>query len=155
MSSPPCSNHHVPPRGQHTPAHGSHAPARASHAPPCPPRATARSFFANLLPPCPLLQPLLSGLFFFFLLFLFSLYCLFFVFLLFKFYVAVCFVFCGLPAMKWFDLEEEIDVGGRPLAPLWFSVVLALQLLFYSGGCFTRIGLFTEFLCNLHSLVPP
>jgi hypothetical protein len=60
-----------------------------------------------------------------------------------------------LPTMMWFDLEEEIDVSGHPSAPLWFSVVLALQLSFYSGGCFTRIGLFTEFLCNLHHLVRP
>jgi hypothetical protein len=60
-----------------------------------------------------------------------------------------------LPAMMWFDLEEEIVVGGRPSAPLWFFVVLALQLSFYSDGCFTRIGLFTKFLCILHRLVQP
>jgi hypothetical protein len=38
---------------------------------------------------------------------------------------------------------------------LWFSVVPALQLSFYNDGCFIRIGLFTEFLCNLHHLVRP
>jgi hypothetical protein len=55
--------------------------------------------------------------------------------------------------MMWFDLEEEIDVGGRPSAPLWFSVVLALQLSFYSSDCFTLIGLFMEFPFNLHRLL--
>jgi hypothetical protein len=39
-----------------------------------------------------------------------------------------------------FDFEEEIVVGGRPSVSLWFSVVLALQPSFYSGGCFTRMG---------------
>ena len=55
--------------------------------------------------------------------------------------------------MMWFNLEEEVDVGGHPLDPLWFSVVLALQLLFNGDSCFTCIGLFMEFLCNLHCLV--
>ena len=59
-----------------------------------------------------------------------------------------------LPAMIWFDFEE-IVIGGRPLASLWFSVVPALQPSFYSGGCFIRIRLFTEFLCILHHLVRP
>jgi hypothetical protein len=40
-------------------------------------------------------------------------------------------------------------------ATLWFFAVLALQLSFHSGSCFTRIGLFTESLCNLHRLVRP
>jgi hypothetical protein len=39
------------------------------------------------------------------------------------------------------------------LAPLWFFAVPVLQLSLLSGGCFTRIELFTEFLCNLHRLV--
>ena len=60
-----------------------------------------------------------------------------------------------LPTRMWFDIEEEIDVGGRPLAPLWLSVVLALQLSLYSGGCFTRIELFMKFLCILHRFVRP
>jgi hypothetical protein len=60
-----------------------------------------------------------------------------------------------LLAMMWFDLEEEIDVGGRPSTSLWFSVVLALQLSFYSSNCFICIGFFTEFLCILHRLVRP
>jgi hypothetical protein len=58
-----------------------------------------------------------------------------------------------LPAMMWFDLEEEIVVGGRLSASLWFFVVSALQPSFHSGGCFTRIGLFMEFLYILHCLV--
>ena len=41
------------------------------------------------------------------------------------------------------------------LAFIWFFAVPALQLSFYSGDCFTRIGLFTEFICNLHRLVRP
>jgi hypothetical protein len=57
--------------------------------------------------------------------------------------------------MLWFDLEEEIVVGGRPLASLWFFVVPALQPSFHCDGCFTRIGLFTEFFCILHRLVRP
>ena len=60
-----------------------------------------------------------------------------------------------LPAMMWFDLEEKIVVDGRPSASLWFFVVPALQPSFHSGGCFIRIGLFTEFLCILHRLVRP
>jgi hypothetical protein len=40
-------------------------------------------------------------------------------------------------------------------APPWFFAVLILQLSFHSGSCFTRIRLFTEFLCNLHRLVRP
>jgi hypothetical protein len=35
-------------------------------------------------------------------------------------------------AMMWFDFEEEIVVGGRPSASLWFFVVPALQPSFYS-----------------------
>jgi hypothetical protein len=62
---------------------------------------------------------------------------------------------CNLPAMLWFDPEEEIVVGGRPSASLWFFVVLALQLSFHCDGCFTRIRLFTKFLCILHCLVRP
>jgi hypothetical protein len=54
-----------------------------------------------------------------------------------------------LPAITWFVFEVEMWV----LAFIWFFAVLALQLSFFSDGCFTRIGLFTEFLCNLHRLV--
>jgi hypothetical protein len=39
--------------------------------------------------------------------------------------------------------------------PFWFFAVPDLQLSLYSGGCLTRIELFTEFLCNLHHLVWP
>jgi hypothetical protein len=60
-----------------------------------------------------------------------------------------------LLAMMWFDLEEEIDVGGRPSTSLWFSVVFALQLSFYNSNCFICIRFFTEFLCILHRLVRP
>jgi hypothetical protein len=148
MSSPPCSSHHAPPCGLHAHVQGSHAPARASHAPPCPPQATARSSSANLLPLGPLLHPLLRGFFCCFFIFLVLLFLCISVFILF-------FVGFNLPAMMWSDLEEEIDDGGRPLAPIWFFVVLALQLLLCNDGCFTRIGLFTEFLCNLHCLVQP
>jgi hypothetical protein len=68
-----------------------------------------------------------------------------------------CLFFVGfyLPVVIWFDLEEEIVAGGRPLASLWFFIVLALQPSFHSVGCFIRIGLFTEFLCILHRLVWP
>jgi hypothetical protein len=61
----------------------------------------------------------------------------------------------NLPAMLWFDPEEEIIVGGRPSASLWFFIVLALQLSFHCDCCFIRIELFTEFLCILHCLVWP
>jgi hypothetical protein len=58
-----------------------------------------------------------------------------------------------LSAMMWFDLEEEINVGGPPsTVPLWFSAVSALRQLFNGGCCFTHNGLFTEFLCYLHRL---
>jgi hypothetical protein len=101
---------------------------------------------ANLRPPRP--QPLLSGLF-----------CCFFYFLCIciVIYLYFCLFFVGfyLPAVIWFNLEEEIVASGRLSASLWFFVVLALQPSFYSGGCFTRIGLFTEFLCILHRLVRP
>jgi hypothetical protein len=70
-------------------------------------------------------------------------------------YFYLCFVSYYLLAMLWFDLEEEIVVGGRPLASLWFFVVPALQPSFHCDGCFTYIGLFTEFLCILHCLVRP
>jgi hypothetical protein len=56
-----------------------------------------------------------------------------------------------LPAITWFDFEVEMWV----LAFIWFFAVLALQLSFFSDGCFIRIGLFTEFLCNLYRLVRP
>ena len=122
---------------------GPHAPTRASHAPQCLPRVAARSSPANLLPPCPLLQPLLSGLF----------CCSFYfpcivIFLYFSFILLFVLFFVGfyLLALMWFDFEEEID-------SIWFFAVPALQLSFYSDSCFTRIGLFTEFLCNLHRFV--
>jgi hypothetical protein len=72
-------------------------------------------------------------------------------------YLYFCLFFVGfyLPAVIWFNLEEEIVAGGRPSASLWFYVVLAVQPSFHSGGCFTYIGLFTEFLCILHRLVRP
>ncbi|XP_059445504.1 transcription factor bHLH84-like [Corylus avellana] len=64
------------------------------------------------------------------------------------------FVVFYLSAMTWFDFEEEIDVGGRPIpASFWFYAVPTLQQLFNSGCCFTRNDLFTEFICNLHRLV--
>ena len=110
MSSPPRSSHHAPARGSHAPAHESHAPTRASHAPPCPPRAAARSSSAYLLPPCHLVQLLLNGLFYCF----FHFPCIVyfdFCYLFVLFFVGFC-----LPARMWFDLEKEIDVGGRPLA---------------------------------------
>jgi hypothetical protein len=60
-----------------------------------------------------------------------------------------------LPDVIWFNLVEEIVAGGRSSASLWLFVVLALQPSFHGGGCFTCIGLFTEFLCILHRLVRP
>jgi hypothetical protein len=137
MRLSPYSSHH-------TLARGSHALVCASHASLCSPRADARSSPANLLPPCP--QLLLNGLF----------YCSFYFLCIVNFmYFYLPFVVFYLFAMMWFDFEEEIVVGGRPSASLWFSVVPALQPSFYNGGCFTRIGLFTEFLCILHRLVRP
>jgi hypothetical protein len=151
MSSQPCSSHHAPPRGLHVPACGFHAPTHASHALLCPPRAAARSSSTNLLPPYSLLQLLLNGLFCCSFYFPFII-----IFLYFSLILLFVLLFVGSyhPAMMWFDLEEEIDVGGRHSAPFWFSV-LALQLSFYSDGCFTRIEFFTEFLYNLHRLVRP
>jgi hypothetical protein len=70
-------------------------------------------------------------------------------------YFYLCFVGYYLPAMLWFDLEEEIVVGGRPSTSLGFFVVPALQPSFYCDGCFTCIGLFKEFLCILHRLMQP
>jgi hypothetical protein len=70
-------------------------------------------------------------------------------------YFFLFFVGFYLPTVIWFDLEEEIIAGGRPSASLWFFVVFALQPSFHSSGCFTRIGLFMEFLCILHRLVRP
>jgi hypothetical protein len=72
-------------------------------------------------------------------------------------YLYFCLFFVGfyLPAVIWFNLEEEIAAGGCPSASLWFFVVLAVQQSFHNGGCFTRIGLFMEFLCILHRLVRP
>jgi hypothetical protein len=66
-------------------------------------------------------------------------------FCIFSFILLFVLLFVGfyLLTMMWFDLEEEIVVGGRPSAPLWFPVVLALQLSFYSSGCFICIELFT------------
>jgi hypothetical protein len=56
---------------------------------------------------------------------------------------------CGLHLVLGLIFVVEISV------PIWFLAVPALQLLLYSDGCFTRIGLFTEFLCILHHLVRP
>jgi hypothetical protein len=53
----------------------------------------------------------------------------------------------------WFDCEDEINVGGRPSTLLGFFVVLSSQVSFYSGSCFTLVGLFMDFLCILHRLV--
>jgi hypothetical protein len=59
-----------------------------------------------------------------------------------------------LPAMTRFDLEVEIVLWVLGLlASIWFFAVSALQLSFYNDSCFIRIGLFMEFLCNLHRLV--
>jgi hypothetical protein len=61
-------------------------------------------------------------------------------------------LFClgfGLHMVLWLIFEAET------LAPLWFFAVPDLQLSLFSGGCFTCIGLFTEFLCILHRLVRP
>jgi hypothetical protein len=46
----------------------------------------------------------------------------------FNFILLFVLLFVGfyLFTMMWFDLEEEIDVGGRPSAPLWFFVVPTL-----------------------------
>jgi hypothetical protein len=41
------------------------------------------------------------------------------------------------------------------LVSIWFLAVPALQLSLYSNGCFTRIGLFIEFLCVLNHLKQP
>jgi hypothetical protein len=87
----------------------------------------------------------------FLLLFLFPLYlCCYFSVFLFFFFVGFY-----LPDVIWFNLVEEIVAGGRSSASLWLFVVLALQSSFHGGGCFTCIGLFTEFLCILHRLVRP
>jgi hypothetical protein len=56
---------------------------------------------------------------------------------------------CGLHLVLGLIFVVEISV------PIWFFAMPALQLLLYSDGCFTRIGLFTEFLCFLHRLVRP
>jgi hypothetical protein len=153
MPSPPRSSHHVVCtrlRVNLMHPHVDHALARASHTPLCSPQAGARSSPANLCPPCP--QPLLNGPFycFFFLNFLFYIYFLCIVIFL---YFYLCFVGYYLPTMLWFDLEEEIVVGGCPLASLWFFVVPTLLPSFHCDGCFTHIGLFMEFLCILHHLV--
>jgi hypothetical protein len=50
--------------------------------------------------------------------------------------------------MMWFDLEKEIDAGGRPsMAPIWFFTMTSLQQPFNHGCSFYRNGLFTKFLC--------
>jgi hypothetical protein len=108
----------------------------------------------EVLPPCPptFVHPVLNccSVGFFVAFFYFLCICIF-------IYLYFCLFFVGfyLPVVIWFDLEEEIVASGRPSASLWFFVVLALQPLFHSGGCSTRIGLFTEFLCILHRLVRP
>jgi hypothetical protein len=61
-------------------------------------------------------------------------------------------LFClgfSLHMVLWLIFEAET------LAPLWLFAIPDLQLSLYSGGCFTCIGLFTEFLCILHRLVRP
>jgi hypothetical protein len=65
-----------------------------------------------------------------------------FIFLLFCLGFSLHLVLC-----LFFELETSV--------PLWFFAVPVLHLPLYSGGCFTRIGLFTKFLCNLHHLVQP
>jgi hypothetical protein len=110
MFSLPCSSHHTLPRGLHAPVRGSHMLARACYALSCSSRATARSSSANLLPPYPLLQLLLSGLFIVNFMYFYT----------FSFILQFVFLFVGfyLPIMMWFDLEKEIDVGGCLSAPL-------------------------------------
>jgi hypothetical protein len=76
---------------------------------------------------------------------IFLLYFVGFIFLLF----CLDFVGFSLHLVLWLIFVVETSV------PLWFFVVFALQLSFYSGGCSTRIGLFTKFLYNLHHLVWP
>jgi hypothetical protein len=61
-------------------------------------------------------------------------------------------LFClgfGLHMVLWLIFEAET------LVPIWFFAVPDLQLSLFSGGCFTCIGLFTEFLCILYRLVRP
>jgi hypothetical protein len=69
-------------------------------------------------------------------------------FIYFSFMLLFVLFFVGfyLLALMWFDFEEEID-------SIWLFTVPALQLSFYSDSCFTCIGLFIEFICNLHRLV--
>jgi hypothetical protein len=149
LSSPPCSSHHAPPCGSHT-------PMSASHTRPCTPRAAARSSYVNLLPPCPLLQPLLSGPFY--CSFYFPCLVIFLYFCTFSFILLFDLLFVGfyLPAMMWFDLDEEIDVGGLPsMVPFWFSTMPAVRQLFNSGCCFASNGLLMDSLCYLHCLALP
>jgi hypothetical protein len=73
------------------------------------------------------------------------------IFLLF-FVAFISLLFClgfSLHMVLWLIFEVETST------PFWFFAVPDLQLSLYSGGCFTRIELFTEFLCNLHRLVRP
>jgi hypothetical protein len=65
------------------------------------------------------------------------------------FYFTVVLFGCGLHLVLGLIFVVETSV------PIWFFVVPALQLLLYSDSCFTRIGLFTEFLCTSHCLVRP
>jgi hypothetical protein len=70
------------------------------------------------------------------------------IFLLF-FVAFISLLFClgfSLHMVLWLIFEVETST------PFWFFAVPDLQLLLYSGGCFTRIELFMEFLCNLHRL---
>jgi hypothetical protein len=121
MFSLPCSSHHAPSSGQLAPARGSHVSTSGSHTPLCLPRAAAKSSSTNLLLPCPLLQLLLNGLFY--CPFYFPCIANFLYFCIFSFILLFVLLFVGfyLPAKMWFDLEEEIVVGGRPSAPFWFS----------------------------------
>jgi hypothetical protein len=68
------------------------------------------------------------------------------------FFVGFIFLFClGYSLHLVLGLIFVVETS----APLWFFAVPILQLSFHSGSCFTRIGFFTEFLCNLHRLVWP
>ena len=139
-------------RELHAPKHGSHSPARVPHAP------GSSLLLQPLLLDCPTIRLFLhlrhsdNRLFGFLLFFrLYFRFCVFCIFLL--FYVGfISLLFCLGYSVH---LMLGLIFGVETAAPLWFYAVLILQLSFHSGSCFTRIGLFTEFLCNLYRLVRP